>query len=168
MKQVFILLLAASFTLMACNSAPAPTVTQVEEKKDSTLSPDAIKKIVEERNHLYNTAMVTGDSLNLVNHFTEDCVVMAPNMEQLKGKTALIPALMAYSKMGIKQFTDETTRVMAAGDYIYEEGNYFLGGDKGITLDKGKYACIWKQENGEWRVFSDIWNTSLPAPVAKK
>jgi ketosteroid isomerase-like protein len=138
------------------------------EKETKSLSTETMKTIVAERNFLYNNAMVKGDSVNLVNHFTSDCVVLPPNGEQIVGKAAIIPAVMSFSKMGIKKFTDETTRVLGEGPYIIEEGNYFLGGENGSTLDKGKYLCVWKKEDGEWRVCSNMWNTSLPAPAEKK
>lgn len=136
--------------------------TTASEKKDIAMSSADMKKIVEERNLIYDKAMVEGDSVNLVGHFSSDCVVLPPNGEQIVGKAAIVPAVMAFSRMGIKKFTDETTRVLAAGDYIIEEGNYFFGGDNNAVLDKGKYVCVWKKEDNEWRVCSNIWNTSLP------
>jgi ketosteroid isomerase-like protein len=162
MKHVFSFYLITGFVLTACNSANTESKTRIE-KESKGLSTETMKKIVSERNLVYNNAMVNGDSLNLVNHFTSDCVVLPPNGEQIVGKAAIIPAVMSFSKMGIKKFTDETTRVLGGSDYIIEEGNYFFGGDNNSTLDKGKYLCAWKKEDGEWRVCSNMWNTSLPA-----
>lgn len=136
--------------------------TTASEKKANAMSNADMKKIVEERNLIYDKAMVEGDSVNLVEHFSSDCVVLPPNGEQIVGKAAIVPAVMAFSRMGIKKFTDETTRVLDGGEYIIEEGNYFLGGDNNSVLDKGKYVCVWKKEDNEWRVCSNIWNTSLP------
>jgi ketosteroid isomerase-like protein len=162
MKHVFSFYLITGFVLTACNSANTESKTRIE-KESKGLSTETMKKIVSERNLVYNNAMVNGDSLNLVNHFTSDCVVLPPNGEQIVGKAAIIPAVMSFSKMGIKKFTDETTRVLGGNDYIIEEGNYFFGGDNNSTLDKGKYLCVWKKEDAEWRVCSNMWNTSLPA-----
>jgi ketosteroid isomerase-like protein len=162
MKHVFSFYLITVFVLTACNSANTESNTGIE-KETKDLSTETMKKIVSERNLVYNNAMVNGDSLNLVNHFTSDCVVLPPNGEQIVGKAAIIPAVMSFSKMGIKKFTDETTRVLGGSNYIIEEGNYFFGGENNSTLDKGKYLCVWKKEGGEWRVCSNMWNTSLPA-----
>jgi hypothetical protein len=43
-----------------------------------------------------------------------------------------------------------------------------MGDGKGHVIDKGKYVEIWKKENGEWKIYADIWNTSLPPAPAKK
>jgi ketosteroid isomerase-like protein len=162
MKHVFSFYLITVFVLTEFNSANTESNTGIE-KETKDLSTETMKKIVSERNLVYNNAMVNGDSLNLVNHFTSDCVVLPPNGEQIVGKAAIIPAVMSFSKMGIKKFTDETTRVLGGSNYIIEEGNYFFGGENNSTLDKGKYLCVWKKEGGEWRVCSNMWNTSLPA-----
>jgi len=36
--------------------------------------------------------------------------------------------------------------------------------DRGYVLDKGKYIVIWKQEEGQWKLHRDIFNSSMPAP----
>jgi ketosteroid isomerase-like protein len=43
-----------------------------------------------------------------------------------------------------------------------------MGDGKGNTIDKGKYVTIWRKEGGDWKIYSDIFNTSLPEPAAKK
>ena len=46
---------------------------------------------------------------------------------------------------------------------LAETGTYEMYGDNNKTLDKGKYVVVWKQENGQWKIYRDIWNTSMPA-----
>jgi len=167
MKYVLFPFLIVVFVLTACNSANTES-NEAIAKENQALRTDSMKKIVTERNQVYDNAMIQGDSVNLVNHFTSDCVVLPPNGEQIVGKAAIIPAVLSFSKMGIKKFTDETTRVLGEGGYIIEEGNYYFGGNNDVMLDKGKYLCVWKKEEGEWRVCSNMWNTSLPAPAVKK
>ena len=133
-----------------------------------TLDVATMKKIVEERNLVYDKAFVAGDSITAMDHFTEDAIAFPPNAEQVVGKSAIAPLISQFLKFGIKKFTDETTRVIGTGEYIIEEGNYFLGGDNGTTLDKGKYICVWKKERGQWKVCSNMWNTSLPSASEKK
>ena len=54
----------------------------------------------------------------------------------------------------------ETT---GCGETAYEVGKYTLLGRGGQTLDSGKYVVIWRQEDGQWKLHRDIFNTSLPA-----
>ena len=137
------------------------------ETKTDTLDEASIKKIVADGNLKFNQAFVAGDSVTAVHHFTDDARIFPPNSEQLAGKSAFAPVLGQYMKFGIKKFTDETTKVFKAGDYIVEEGNYFFGGDNNTTIDKGKYLCVWQKVDGEWRVCSNMWNTSMPMPEKK-
>ena len=135
---------------------------------NDTLDAASMRKIVEGRNLVYDKAFIDGDSITAMDHFTDDAIVFPPNAEQVVGKTAIAPLISQFLKFGIKKFTDETTRVIGTGDYIIEEGNYFLGGENGTTLDKGKYICNGKKESGQWKVCSNMWNTSLSAEPAKK
>jgi len=154
--------------LMVAGCDTNASSAKLTEQHSDPLDVTAMKKIVEERNLVYDKAFVDGDSVTVMDHFTEDARAFPPNAEQLVGKAAIAPVISQYLKFGIKKFTDETTRVIGFGDYIMEEGNYFLGGDKESTLDKGKYICVWKKENGQWKVCSNMWNTSLPATSEKK
>jgi len=135
---------------------------------NDSLDTAAMKKIVEERNLVYDNAFVNGDSVTVMDHFTEDAIAFPPNTEQVIGKKAIAPLISQFLKFGIRKFIDETTRVIGAGEYIIEEGNFFLGGENGTTLDKGKYICVWKKESGKWKVCSNMWNTSLPMAAEKK
>jgi len=152
--------------ITACNNSPAAEKTT--EQKPEPLDAAAMKKIVEERNLVYDKAFVDKDSVTVMEHFTEDARAFPSNSEQVIGKSNIAPLISAFLKFGVKKFTDETTRVIGAGDYIIEEGNYFLGGDNESTLDKGKYICVWKKEDGKWRVCSNMWNTNLALAAEKK
>jgi len=49
------------------------------------------------------------------------------------------------------------------GDTAIEVGKYTLKGEEGQVLDTGKYTVIWKQEEGQWKLHRDIFNSSVPA-----
>jgi hypothetical protein len=43
-----------------------------------------------------------------------------------------------------------------------------MGDGNGNTIDKGKYIAIWRKEDGDWKIFSNMYNSNLPpAPVKK-
>ena len=33
------------------------------------------------------------------------------------------------------------------------------------SVDNGKFIAIWKQEDGKWKLFREIWNTNNAPPV---
>jgi ketosteroid isomerase-like protein len=46
-----------------------------------------------------------------------------------------------------------------------EVSKYTLQGEGDQVLDTGKYVVIWKQEDGQWKLHCDIFNSSMPAPA---
>jgi ketosteroid isomerase-like protein len=52
-------------------------------------------------------------------------------------------------------------------ELLVETGQYEIYGDKSQLIDKGKYVVIWKNENCEWKIYRDIYNTSSPAKASK-
>ncbi len=169
MNRIFIFFPVIVLMFLMITGCNTNTSSEKEtESSNDTFDVAAMKKIVEERNLVYSKAFVDGDSITVMDHFTEDARAFPPNAEQVIGKSTIALLISQFLKFGIKEFTDETTRVLGSGKYIIEEGNYFLGGDNGTTLDKGKYVCVWKKENGQWKVCSNMWNTSLAIVPEKK
>jgi ketosteroid isomerase-like protein len=169
MKQFsmyFLLLTGTAFLATGCSNNTATTATV----KDSTVTfdPSSVKKTIEEGNKEFAKAFTGGDSAAMVNHYTEDGKIFPPNADAVIGRAAISALVSEFLKFGIKEFRDETTALYGTEENLVEEGNYFMGDGKGTTLDKGKYICIWRKVNGVWKVYSDIFNTSLPpAPVKK-
>jgi len=49
-----------------------------------------------------------------------------------------------------------------------EEGSYDFPDGKGGSFDKGKFIAIWKQEDGRWKLFREIWNSDNPVTEPTK
>jgi len=143
-----------------------------EEKTDgdetTTIDLIAIRKIVDEENAAFAKAFISGDSTTMIDHYTADGKLFPPNSEVVVGRNAIAKVVKQYLTYGIKEFKDETLSLYGDGDNIIEEGNLFMGDGKGNTIDKGKYICVWRNVDGKWRVYSDMWNTSLPPATPKK
>ena len=67
------------------------------------------------------------------------------------------------ARLGIKDFTFSTTDIMGDAEFLIETGNYEMKDEKKTLIDKGKYVVVWQHRNGEWKLYRDIGNTSLPA-----
>ena len=57
----------------------------------------------------------------------------------------------------------DTVEAEEHGDTAIEIGKYTLNGEAGNVMDSGKYVVIRKQEDGQWKLHRDIWNSSLSA-----
>jgi len=158
----------AGTLIFGCNSNT--TADTAQKSKDTTVAFDlaSVKKIIEEQDKTFATALIHGDSAALMNHYTVDGKIFAPNAPIASGRAAIASLVSEYIKFGIKEFRDETTAVYGNENNVVEEGNYFMGDAKGNSIDKGKYLCVWRKVGGEWKIYSDIFNSDIPLPVPKK
>ena len=95
--------------------------------------------------------------------YASDAQLFPPNGEMISGNTAISPFWKGAFNMGIKNATLETTQTEKAGDCIIETGAYTLAGADGKPMDNGKYLVVWKNEGGNWKLYRDIWNSSVAA-----
>ena len=103
-----------------------------------------------------------------VSYYSDDAVVMPPNIPTLTGKEAIRglwkSMLESPSFSGGWQATK--VEVARSGDLAYVSGNYEFketdAAGKPIT-DKGKYLEVWKkQADGNWKCVADMFNSDLP------
>ena len=87
-------------------------------------------------------------------------------MESVKSKWYgfILGNIDADGSKGFKTLADD---VAGNKDQLVETGHYEIYDAENKMIDKGKYVVVWKQENGEWKLFRDIFNSDLPAPPAK-
>ena len=152
--------------LTACNSAGT---TADNKTGDSSAGFDlaAVKQAIATGNDSFASAMIRHDSAAMVNHFTTDGKIWAPNMKPVEGRDALAGFISQVNKWGVGAFRDSTIAVYGNKDNVVEEGKYFIGDGKGNTMDIGKYVCVWHNENGAWKIYLDIWNSDNPAMPVK-
>jgi ketosteroid isomerase-like protein len=106
-----------------------------------------------------------GDTFAMAARYSSDALVMPPNSQVIRNND--IASFWAGAmKMGIKNMRLDIQDVSGNGEWMIETGNYEMYGDNNNALDKGKYVAVWKKENGTWKMYRDIWNTSMPS--AKK
>jgi ketosteroid isomerase-like protein len=63
--------------------------------------------------------------------------------------------------MGIKTATLEIQELEQHGDTVIDVGLYTLKSADDAVLDQGKYIVVWKNEDGNWKIHRDIFNSSL-------
>lgn len=104
-----------------------------------------------------------GDATGAAAVYTADGQVLPPNSAIVTGRQAIQTFWQGAMDMGIKAVTLETVEVERYGHTAYEVGTFTLQGAEGQVIDAGKYVVIWKQEDGQWKLHRDIFNSSRPA-----
>ncbi|WP_462222061.1 YybH family protein [Ferruginibacter sp.] len=169
MKQVSIFLvaiiIAALFTVGCSNNNSTPAVTLKD--KAANFDINAIKKIIQEKNSQFTKAHVSGDHAIIDTMFTEDARSFPPNADAVVGRAAIATLTAEYIKFGVKEFREETTAIYGYADYLIDEGNYFMRYGKDSTIENGKYINVWKNTGNDWKIYSNIWNTSMPVIPVK-
>ena len=129
----------------------------------ATFDVTAMKKIIDEKNNRFTKAHVTNDTTAIVNFFTQDARVLAPNADAVIGLPAITVLVSQCQKFGIKEFREETTALYGNDEYLINEGTYVIRYGKDNIIEKGKYLNVWKKVDGDWKIFSNMWNTNQPA-----
>ena len=152
---VLVLFLLALAT--ACQTQATPDTRSADEA--------TLRKLDDEWS---KAAGSTKDVDKTVSFYTDDAVVMPPNIPTLTGKEPI--RALWKSMLETPSFSGgwKATKVEIArsGDLAYVSGNYEFketdAAGKPIT-DKGKYLEIWKkQADGSWKCVADMFNSDLP------
>ena len=113
-----------------------------------------VRIIIENLDKQFSKDFYNGDSVALANYYSSDA-----KFGSLKGKDIL----SAWGRMirnSIKDSTRNllftTTAFTGDSDYMVELGNYEEKNHKNELKNSGKYLVVWKQENGEWKIYRDI------------
>lgn len=164
MKYLTIALIAI-LSLQACTSA------EVKPEATATapgINLDSAKAAIAASNTLFGSSWATNDSAAFVARYSSDACINPPNAPQMCGSTAIGAFFRGGYTMGIRKIQLTTKEVSAADPYVIETGEFQVEADKGMVLDNGKFIVIWKQENGQWKMFKDIWNSNNPMPAPAK
>ncbi len=118
---------------------------------------EAIKKQSRE----FSRLMVAGDYDAMLDVYTTDAKIFPANRTILEGedlRSYWIPAEGAGSRVIQHEANPEEIKVL--GNEAYDWGYYngtSVNGDQESKW-KGKYVIVWRKEDGEWKMYLDIWN----------
>jgi ketosteroid isomerase-like protein len=163
MKKTYFLITSSviSLCMLSCDSG------NTEKTLDTKISAPTFdkqwaKSFIDSINTKFTEQFRAGDSAALASHYWPDAEILLSNSEAIKGND-ILPAWGSMTRLGIKDFTFSTTDITGNAEFLIETGNYEMKDEKKTLIDKGKYVVVWQQRNGEWKLYRDIGNTSLPA-----
>jgi len=124
----------------------------------------SVEEDIAERVEVFMAAFARGDAAGLAALYTEEGQVLPPNGDFVTGHEQLEAFWGAVFGMGVKKAEIEMGEVEAYGDTAVEVSRFTMLGDAGQVLDKGKFIVVWKQEDDQWKLHRDIFNSSMPPP----
>src|SRR6476620_7172250 len=165
MKQLkTTLLICSSILLFISCSNSSDNPNKIEGQKDSSsFDLSKAKLIVQDMDAKFSDAVRKGDSATMASEYADDAMVFPPNSEAIK-KEGIESLWGGLLRMGVKEFKLTIDDVTGNADMLAETGKYEVFGAGNKSLDKGKYVVTWRNYNGNWKIFRDIWNTSITVP----
>ncbi len=126
---------------------------------------DSARVEIEHQNEVFQAAFEKGDSVGLANLFTVDGKIMMAGAPAFVGREAITHLGAMFIKSKLKRAA-RTVDIWGGPEMIVEEGIVSLFDQTGKEVERAKYLEAWKQEDGQWRLFRDMWTTDL-APASK-
>jgi ketosteroid isomerase-like protein len=157
MKKIFFLLLA-SYAFYSCSEQTGTKVTA------GSFNMDSVKAAINANNKAFSESLKKGDSLACIASYTTDGCVMPTGTPKMCGVKGIGDFYHWTQQMGLGELVLTVSEVVGGKELVSEEGMYELVGKDGKSMDKGKYIVTWKQENGIWKKYRDIWNSDAPPP----
>jgi len=117
----------------------------------------------------WEKAYNAGDAAAVTALYVTDARLMVPGAEPGSGPKSIQELIAKDIALGGK-LTLTTEDVVGFGDYALETGSWVATAPDGKHLDHGPYLTLYKKADGGWKIYRDIWNSSMTsqAGVAPK
>jgi ketosteroid isomerase-like protein len=142
-----------SICMLCCN-----TIIKAQSTENiSVTSPIDIEKaraVIANRDKQFSKYLFNGDSLALVNMYTKDAQLGTSKGPEIQ--SALGRWVRSSIKDDTRNVTFTTTSLTSEGEFLIEIGSAETKDSFNILKYKGKYLVVWKQEEGEWKLYRDI------------
>lgn len=160
MRKLY-LLIACSVLFFAC-SQPAGTTDAA-----GSFNLDSARVSIQAVNASFIESIKNGDSAAFLNCYTKNACMMPAGMPKLCTTASMMQFFNESRKMGIANMHLQTIEVSGGKDLVVEEGAYEMFSQDGKSVDKGKYLTTWKQEEGKWKLYRDMFSSDMPPPPAE-
>jgi uncharacterized protein (TIGR02246 family) len=126
----------------------------------TALTTTTISSAIGLANQTFENTFAKGDAAGMADLYTEEGMLLPTGSEILQGRDAIKQFWQGAMDAGIKGAYLKTIEIEDQGDTAIEVGNYTLTNASGQNLDHGKYMVVWKQEDGNWKLHRDIFNSN--------
>ena len=125
----------------------------------------SISAEIRHANDAFEAAFERSDAAAIANLYTPNGLLLPTGMNAIQGSAGIEAFWQGAMEMGIKRVKLDSQDVEELTDTAIELGHYTLFGPNDQLLDQGKYLVVWKEQQGQWKLYQDIWNSSMPAPA---
>jgi ketosteroid isomerase-like protein len=127
-----------------------------------------LREVIEKANQLFGGGFKKKDASLATSMYTDDTLLLPPNMEPIKGKENAQAFWGTSIEMGVIMEEHKPMEIIREGDSASEWGTYVVSfhpeGQEPVE-ENGKYVVLWKRmADGSWKKHWDIWNSSIPLP----
>ena len=148
----------ASLALAAATLLALATGCQTAPKSD----PAALRSALEEIDRQFMDAFARKDGPAIGLLYAEDALAMPPGAVEVQGRAAIEAMWKSMFLLPLSAMELKKSEVGGGVETAWETGHYRLLQNDGSVADVGKYVVIWKQTEGGWKIFRDIWNSDAP------
>lgn len=120
---------------------------------------DAINAGVQQTNSFFMRAFANRNAGELAALYTDDAQLLPPSGSIVTGKQGIAAYWDSAMKSGIARAELDTLELDQQGTTAIEVGRARLFREDGNLLSAAKYIVVWKQQNGNWKLHRDIWNS---------
>jgi ketosteroid isomerase-like protein len=156
--------LLAGLVIAAATACSSPATTPQTDANTA-----AAETTIRAGTATWNDAYNAGEVDKIVALYTDDTVVMPPNVPAIVGRDALKAYLvkdMAAARAAGLIAKDGTSSVGVSGDLAWHAGSSSVVDASGKTVETGSYVEVWRRTNGQWLMVRDIWNDDAPPTAA--
>ena len=165
MRLLAVLALALFLTQVGCTRPAGESDT---ESDASTRRTDDVQAILELEQGVFD-AQIAGDFEAWLGFFTDDAVVMVPNLPALMDKAAIRRWNAPYFEQYHLHEESDSREVEVSGDWGYIRAHWIwtLTPKDGGEVVKDTGNSIWivrRQPDGSWKISRGIYNSENPIP----
>ena len=137
-----------------------PPTTETESLPEQTTY-GALFTEIQAAGKRYASALNDGEWEAAASCFTDDGMLMGPSAPPARGRRAIAAYWEVAHERGFRSVELQTIEVEGMLDRAFELGKYDARGEDGVRLDAGKFMVHWKETEGGWRLYRDVFNSSL-------
>lgn len=147
----------AAIWLLSCHPA--------DSAKENKFDIAPVKAHITEMNKSYSQRFMTNDTAYYNKRYCKDAVVYSPGLPAVTGRDSIISFFYQNGTNKETKIDLPPGNIYGDADLVVEEGSYDFPDGKGGSFDKGKFIALWKQEEGKWKLYREIWNTDMMPAV---